>query len=502
MQFFWRVTPVHSDVKALLILLIIATASTGNLSCQQQSRLAVRRSSVEKSGSKNADSIRFTSFSEASSVIKAFSADLPEGLLHTVAANDESEWNKYVRDKDAEIRKRLHDGDMDTLANLLLFGTSYTSATPLTPELLKTIRAEPVQSAKTGLGSQILLRRLDDLTAGVAKPGTNERLQYFHDLLAGEHYRFETPKDLFSVKQFLGANLIRMLHEDVAYAAALAEAQRMEDKGFHRRSQVFAQRGISLDTSLFPNYAIEEALIRAKQKGLISGRMTKVGVIGPGLDLINKDEGLDFYPEQTIQPFLLADSLVRLGLADPQQLRITTFDISGLVNQHISSICSRAKQGSPYTVQLPIRSDISWTPQAIAYWKHAGTTLGRVAAPLKSSRPAPLNYRAVTFPASQVLRLRPVDLDVIYQKQVAPELEKWDLIIATNMFVYYGDFEQGMAMSNIASMLHDRGLLLTNDALPELPDLELQSLASSETSYSSRAHDGDRITAYQPRRVH
>ena len=81
-------------------------------------------------------------------------------------------------------------------------------------------------------------------------------------------------------------------------------------------------------------------------------------------------------------------------------------------------------------------------------------------------------------------------------------MEKWDLIIATNLFVYYGDFEQGMAMSNIASMLHDRGLLLTNDALPELPDLELQSLASSETSYSSRTHDGDRITAYQPRRVH
>ena len=371
----------------------------------------------------------------------------------------------------------------------------------MTPQLLKTIRAESGQATKIDAGSQALLKRLDDLTAGLARPGVNERLKYFHDFLAGEQYRFETANELLSVKQFLGANLVRMLHEDASYAAALAEAQRMEMAGFQKRSQVFAQRGISLDTSLFPNYAIEEALIRAKQQGLISGRVTSIGVIGPGLDVVNKDEGLDFYPEQTIQPFLLADSLVRLGLADPRQLRITTFDISGLVNQHILSIRSRAKRGSPYTVQLPIRSDINWTPQAIAYWKRAGITLGRAAVPIKSSGQAPLHYKAVTFTSNQVLQVEPVDLDVIYQREEFPELGRLDLIIATNMFVYYGSFEQAMAMTNIASMLRNRGLLLTNDALPELPDLELKSVASSETSYSSRARDGDRITAYQPRRM-
>jgi hypothetical protein len=432
-------------------------------------------------------------------VIKAFSADLPDALVHTVAARDRSEWDKYVRDKDAEVRRRLHDGDLDTLANLLLFGTSYTLANPMTPDLLKTIRAESAQAARTDLGSQALLKRLDDLTGGLSRPGANERLQYFHDFLASEQYRFETPQGLLRLKQFLGSNLIRMLHEDSSYAAALAEAQHMEEKGFQKRSQVFAQRGISLDTSLFPNYAIEEALKHARQQGLLSGPIKKIGVIGPGLDIVNKDEGLDFYPEQTIQPFLLADSLVRLGLADPQHLEITTFDISGLVNQHISSIRSQAEHGSPYTVQLPIRSDVNWTPEAVAYWKRAGTMLGRAAAPLKSNRPAPLNYKAVTLPANQVLRIQPVDLDVIFQRKEVPESEKWDLIVATNMFVYYGGFEQAVAMSNIASMLRDHGLLLTNDSLPDLPELELRAVGSGETSYSSRPNDGDRITAYQRR---
>jgi len=486
----------------VIFFFLVIGAITGvlNLSCQQQSKLTTR--SPQEAHSESVDSVRFIRFSESAPVMRDFSADLPEGLVHAVAAHDESEWDKYVRSQDAEIRRRLHDGDLDTLANLLLFGTSYTSATPLTPELLKNIHTEPVRSTGTDLGSKALLQRLDDLTAGVAKPGANERLKFFHDLLASQQYRFETPKELLSVKQFLGSNLLRMLHEDASYAAALAEAQRMEEKGFQKRSQVFAQRGISLDTSLFPNYAIEQALISARQRGLLSGPITKVGVIGPGLDIVNKDEGLDFYPEQTIQPFLLADSLIRLGLADSQHLEVTTFDISGLVNQHVSSIRSHAEHGSPYTVQLPIRSDVNWTPEAIAYWKRAGEKLGHTTVPLKSSWPAPLNYKAVTFPAKQVLHIRPVELDVIYQREVFPESEKWDLIIATNMFVYYGSFEQALAMSNLASMLRNSGLLLTNDALPDLPDLELTAVGFSETSYSSRPNDGDRVTAYQRRRSH
>jgi hypothetical protein len=36
-------------------------------------------------------------------------------------------------------------------------------------------------------------------------------------------------------------------------------------------------------------------------------------VIGPGLDVADKQDGFDFYPQQTLQPFALVDSLRRLG---------------------------------------------------------------------------------------------------------------------------------------------------------------------------------------------
>ena len=47
--------------------------------------------------------------------------------------------------------------------------------------------------------------------------------------------------------------------------------------------------------------------------------------------------------------------------------------------------------------------------------------------------------------------------------------ERFDLIIATNVLVYYNVFEQSLALANIASMLRPSGLLLSNNVLVELP---------------------------------
>lgn len=438
--------------------------------------------------------LEFISFAKAAPVLQALSAILPDQLVPIVAAKDQSEWDKYVRAKDADIRERLHGGDLDTLANLLLFGTSYTTAEVLTPVLLNSIHGKESTSA---VGGAALLRRIDDLAAGLTHPGTNERLRYFREFLEKQQYRFDTQPDLSKVKQFLGANLVRMLREDDAYAAALDQAQRMGEKGYEKRSQVFAKRGISLDTSLFPNYALEEALREAKRRGLLPKRITRIGIIGPGLDIINKDEGLDYYPEQTIQPFLIADSLIRMGLADVAKLQIVTFDVSEQVNHHLANARSRAMSGHGYTVQLPIRSHIPWTAGALAYWRRAGLAVGRSALPLKSRANAELRYKAVIFSPALVAKVSPVDLDVIYQREELPEPEKLDLIVATNMFVYYDSFDQALAMENISSMLSDHGLLLTNDVLPEAAGLGLHSVGFSETAYSSIARDGDRITLYR-----
>jgi hypothetical protein len=45
------------------------------------------------------------------------------------------------------------------------------------------------------------------------------------------------------------------------------------------------------------------------------GSVRRAAIIGPGLDYINKADGYDFHPPQTVQPFACIDSLKRLGLA-------------------------------------------------------------------------------------------------------------------------------------------------------------------------------------------
>ena len=40
-------------------------------------------------------------------------------------------------------------------------------------------------------------------------------------------------------------------------------------------------------------------------------------------------------------------------------------------------------------------------------------------------------------------------------------------MIGTNIFLYYGAFEQSLARANVAAMLKPGGLLLSNDKLPD-----------------------------------
>ena len=85
---------------------------------------------------------------------------------------------------------------------------------------------------------------------------------------------------------------------------------------FVQRSRLFRTRGLSLDTSLAANYSVEQALAAMKARGLLKpGAVRRVAIVGPGLDFADKDVGFDFYPQQTLQPFAVLDSLKRLGLA-------------------------------------------------------------------------------------------------------------------------------------------------------------------------------------------
>jgi chemotaxis methyl-accepting protein methylase len=78
-----------------------------------------------------------------------------------------------------------------------------------------------------------------------------------------------------------------------------------------------------------------------------------------------------------------------------------------------------------------------------------------------------------------------------------PAQEGFDLIIATNIFVYYDLLEQSLALANTQSMLRPGGFLLSNSSLPLLSTAPMRAVDYLSIFYSDRPDDGDVVVWYQ-----
>jgi chemotaxis methyl-accepting protein methylase len=105
--------------------------------------------------------------------------------------------------------------------------------------------------------------------------------------------------------------------------------------------------------------------------------------------------------------------------------------------------------------------------------------------------------RAVQIAPQYVSRVSPLDLNLVLQQLVLDRDEKFDLIIATNILVYYDTFEQSLALANVASMLKPSGFLLSNNGLAELPSIPMHSVGYQTVVYSDHSGDGDHIVWYR-----
>jgi hypothetical protein len=149
-------------------------------------------------------------------------------------------------------------------------------------------------------------------------------------------------------------------------------------------------------------------------------------------------------------------------------------------------------------VQLPRHSQVPWKPETSHYWRQFGDQIG---APVDPIRPPGLagsvETRAVRIRPAIVSMITPVDLDIVTQHLDLPPQEGFDLIIATNVFVYYGLFEQLLALANTQSMLHPGGFLLSNNSLPVLSASPMRAVDYLSIFYSDLPDDGDVIIWYQ-----
>jgi hypothetical protein len=399
----------------------------------------------------------FASFASVRPILQALPSQVPPELRGA----DESRWIGWSRRRDEAIRARLEQGDLDSMVNLLLLGTSFTRQPRIRMETM-------TDAARSG----VLRSRIDDLAAGLRNPRDNERLLFLRELLRRQRVDVDAPE----AGSFLYKNLLRVMQERKRIAEQQARsgaAPPADPTSLLERSSLFENRGLSLDTSIIPNFGIEETLRDLMKHGVLrTGQVKRVGVIGPGLDFIDKREesAYDYYPPQTLQPFALTDSLARLGLGDSRSLSLTIFDISPRVIQHVQRARDRAAKGIGYMLQVPRDVGLTWPAELAAYWRSLGDQIGMEAVPI--APPAlfgRLETRAVRIRPDVIRACEAVDLNIVLERQNRPEAQRFDLLVATNIFVYYDGFEQALALENAGAMLKRGGLLLTNDRLPEIP---------------------------------
>jgi SAM-dependent methyltransferase len=413
----------------------------------------------------------------------------------------EKAWPEWIERHDREIRARLAQGDEDTIVNWMLFGTSFTSRPRA---VLGAVEAGATSDRELVLRRTIELisARLDDLLQALAAPGTDERRLFARALLERKGLRFTTIADREAARDYLRAAVIRVANEQDQIERELGVTGGGDPiTEFAQRSRLYRTRGLSLDTSLLPNYSVYQALTAMKARGLLTaGAVKRVAIVGPGLDFADKDVGFDFYPQQTLQPFAVLDSLTRLGLTptsgDPE---IVLLDISPRIIEHVAQARARAVKNVGYTMNLPLPIKTPWQPELRTYWQTFGDQIGEPV-PVRTSKAiaALAELRAVRARPSAVQRMSVLNVNVVTERLDA---QAFDLVIATNVFIYYDLFEQALAMSNVEAMLRPGGFLLANFSAPHLTSIGIRPIETTTTLYARTVNENirDFIVWYRAR---
>jgi SAM-dependent methyltransferase len=425
-------------------------------------------------------------FADARPILQVLRDELlPDALETRTPQEREAMWPRWVATRDAAIRERVAQGDEESVINLLLFGTTFTKRPRPAVRELEALVARPAE------GLAALRGRVDDFIAAVVSPGNDERLLFARTVIVRAGLDPTTA----------GMDRMRRHLESRIQAVAVGSASASSTADVGAASTLYRDRGLSSDTSLLVDYGVDRALEAAARTRQKAAAVRRVAIVGPGLDFTDKLGGYDFYPQQTIQPFAVIDSLIRHGLGDAAALRVTAFDLSPRVLQHLDAARGRSAAGAPYGLVLPRNLDRSWTPGLVSYWQRLGDRIGDDAAAVTPPATAGrLQVRSVRVRPSVVLVTATRDLNIVLAREEAPAAEQFDLVIATNILVYYDVFEQALAMANIARMLRPGGLFLTNTRLVELPGSPLRSAGYTDSVYTTGPRGdetGDRIWWYE-----
>jgi len=122
------------------------------------------------------------SFATARPVLEALPSEVPPQLNEP----NEGKWNAWAQHEDNVVRTRLEQGALDSMINLLLFGTSFTT--------------QPRVITMNDLGDPVVQARVTDLVKALRNPGTTNALFFSETLSEIAESTRTVPPDMNKLK--------------------------------------------------------------------------------------------------------------------------------------------------------------------------------------------------------------------------------------------------------------------------------------------------------------
>jgi len=350
-----------------------------------------------------------------------------------------------IRALDRQTAARLREGESDHLIFFVLQSTRFTRRVSIEPALSA---RDFVRSLNPATRAAYLTGHAATALAANVPPSVKERMRDF--LSALQHPLPDVRLAWF--RQYLPDSERTIDHLCKEYARAMRFLYRKEfvrDQG----AASYQNRGHSSDTRIESSFAVATALhvIEALDARL---RITRVLIVGPGLDFAPRTGFIDSYPPQSYQPYAVADVLLASGMSTPGQLRIHCVDINPRVLDFFREFPHRSERRL-----ILLRG---WNSSEYdEYFRTLGQRIG-VESPLAGGKSLLVSQQSADSIAAS-------KLNVITER--SDPQPRYDLIVATNVLLYFNRTELLLALDNIRSMLAPGGYLIHNELRPEVEQL-------------------------------
>ncbi|HEY3128479.1 MAG TPA: CheR family methyltransferase [Acidobacteriota bacterium] len=354
------------------------------------------------------------------------------------------EFHAFLYSIEKETAARLREGEYDHLIYFVLQSSQFTRRPRIEPALSA---LQFVQSLSQDERTRYLAGAGVSAPAAKVPTAVKERMQDFRRAL--EQADGDERVDWF--RKSLTAQERTLDHLCNEYVRAMRFLYRKEFGG-KQESSLYQERGHSSDTRIESSYAVWVALsvIRKIDPPV---RMNRVLIVGPGVDFAPRTDLIDSYPPQSYQPWAVADALLASGLASRDRLRIQCVDINDRVLDFFREFPKRHER----RLTLLRRWD---DPEFVEYFRNLGRQIGTERA-VRGGKSLLLSQDAAQWITAD-------KLNIVTERYVPPA--PYDLVVVSNVFVYFDNQQLLLALSNIHSMLAEGGYLVHNELRPEVEE--------------------------------